>query len=364
MIETRAIAQPDVETTLDAIERVIRQPDVREIDVAAAYITSGGAHEISRIMNAALGAASAGITKRWITSFDYCRTEPVALRTLMAMPQSTVRVYDADFCLAHKGNPRVPFHPKMFLVRSDASDYALAGSGNVSRSGLTRGIEAGLAIGTGRTPQTVEPATQVAVTNLRDWFSNLWNLAPALNGARLAAYENLYDTVDNRKSPTPTEDDLAAPDDTRGSLSSSDLVKLRVCQHLWIDAGKITKNRGPNLPGNQLMTKRMTRVFFGFKAESLPKNTVLGQVQIRFGQHVDSYTLSFSDNGMDKLNLPVPEGAGPASYENAHLMFKRTGPRSFELTTGTAADRARWARQSKAVVGEYKMSSGREWGVF
>lgn len=364
MIEARAIAQPNLETTIDAIDRIIRQPDVREIDVAAAYITSGGAHEIVRVMNSALGAAGAGVTKRWVTSFDYCRTEPVALRTLMALPQSTVRVYDADFCLTHHGNPRVPFHPKMFLVRSDATDYALAGSGNVSRSGLTRGIEAGLVIGTGRTPPTVEPTAQVAVTNLRDWYSGVWNHASALNGARLAAYEGLYDTVENRKRPTPTEDDLAAPDNTRGSLTSADLVKLRVCQHLWIDAGKITKNRGKHLPGNQLMTKRMSRVFFGFKAESLPKNTILGQVQIRYGHQVDNYTLSFSDNGMDKLNLPVPGAAGPASYEDAHLMFKRSGPRSFELTIGTAADRARWARRSKAVGADYKMSSGREWGVF
>src|SRR5262249_54774999 len=114
--------------------------------------------------------------KRWITAFDYCRTEPVALEALLSLPASSVRVYDAHFCLAHGGLPRVPFHPKAFLLRSDQRDYALTGSGNVSRSGLSRGIEAGLVVSASRINE-VELTSSASMQALRTWFWETWNNA-------------------------------------------------------------------------------------------------------------------------------------------------------------------------------------------
>jgi hypothetical protein len=364
MIRVDYIAQPASRTTLDAIEGIVQSPGIETMDVAAAYITSGGVNDLLTRTSATLGGAWSGVKKRWMTSFDYCRTDPVALDALMSVPSSSVRVHDAHFCLDHGGMPKVPFHPKAFLVRSNQRDYVLAGSGNVSRSGLSRGFEAGLVIGVNRIGPT-EPTSSAAIKALRAWFSTTWNSATLLDAALLARYSKLFESASNLKSPVPTEDDLASSDIGSGALSSKDLQKLRVCRSFWIEAGNITKNRGPNLPGNQLMMKRLSRVFFGFNPTTFPENTLIGSVDIFFRAGTPGqYSLTYSDNKMDKLNLPMPGSDGPPAYDNQCLLFRRMTPKVFRLTLGAKSDRATWLKNSRAIDGAFKMSSGREWGVF
>jgi len=364
MTQVDFVAQPTSRTTLEAIDGILSQAGIEAMDVAAAYITSGGLSDLVMRSTATLGAGWNGLEKRWLTSFDYCRTEPVALGALLGMPSSTVRVYDAQFCLTHGGIPRVPFHPKAYLIRCNQRDYALSGSGNLSRSGLSRGIEAGLAISVNRLGQE-EPTSVTAVQALRDWYSTTWAAATPLNAALLADYNKIFESADNLKRPTPTEDDVASSDTSVGAVSSANLQKLRVCRNFWIEAGNITKNRGPLLPGSQLMMKRLSRVFFGFTPTDVPKNSHLGDVVIRFnGGHADNYSLTYSDNKMDKLNLPIPGVNGPASYDGKFLLFRKVGPRVFNLVLGTAADRASCLKKSLAIDGAFKMTSGREWGVF
>jgi HKD family nuclease len=364
MIQVDYIAQPASRTTLDAIERIAQSAGVETMDVAAAYITSGGVTDLVKRTSATLGGAWKDVKKRWITSFDYCRTDPVALAVLLSVPSSSVRIHDAHFCLEHGGMPKVPFHPKAFLFRSNQRDYVLAGSGNVSRSGLSRGMEAGLVIDVNRIGPN-EPTSSAAVNALRAWFSTAWNNATPLDAPLLARYGKLFESAENLKSPVPTEDDLASSDIGSGALSGKDLQKLRVCRHFWTEAGNITKNRGPNLPGNQLMMKRLTRAFFGFNPTAVPENTLIGTVDMCFDAGATGqYSLTYSDNKMDKLNLPMPGSDGPPSYDNQCLLFRRMTPKLFKLTLGTKSDRATWLKSSRAIDGAFKMTSGREWGVF
>jgi hypothetical protein len=335
------------------------------MDVAAAYMTSGGVDDLIATLNARLGSHTTSVEKRWITSFDYCRTEPVALEALLSLPSSQVRIYDPEPCLAHQGTPRIPFHPKAFLFRSHQYDYVLTGSGNVSRSGLSRGVEAGLVIGIDRLSTTVEPTAQASVASLQGWFGSTWTSAVPLNAALLARYHALYESIANRKNPIPTEDDVVAGHTGSGALSESDLRKLRVCRNLWIETGNITKNRGATLPGNQLMMKRLSRVFFGFEAKTLPENSHVGDVAISYNGNAEKdYSLTYSDNKMDKLVLPIPGSDGPAAYDNICLLFKRIGPRRFQLYVGSTTEKSSWLKKSKAIDGAFKMSSGRAWGVF
>jgi HKD family nuclease len=358
------IAQPASRTTLDAIEAILKRGSFESLDVAAAYATSGGVHDLIGRINATLGGAWGGVKKRWITSFDYCRTDPVALDALLSLPESSVRVHDAQFCLANNGMPKVPFHPKAFLFRCPDRDYALTGSGNLSRSGLSKGVEAGLTLAVKRS-NPVEPTSAASIKALRTWYSSTWNNATPLSGTLLKQYSKLFDSADNLKRPTPTEDDLASSETASGALSSRDLQKLRVCRTFWIEAGNITKNRGPRLPGNQLMMKRLSRVFFGFDSSAVPENTLIGTIEISFNNgEVSHYSLTYSDNKMDKLNLPMPGSVGPASYDNEYLLFTQVAPQVFSLTLGTEAERATWLKKSKAIDGAFKMASGREWGVF
>ena len=258
MTRVNYIAQPTPRTTLQAIEAMLQDTDIESMDVAAAYITSGGVNDLLTITRTTLGATWNGVQKRWLTSFDYFRTEPIALAALLSVPSSSVRIHDAHFCLGHGGMPRLPFHPKAFLLRSNQRDYVLAGSGNVSRSGLSRGIEAGLGVSVDRFGSN-EPASSAALEAMRGWFLRTWNRATPLNAPLLAHYTRLFEEAGNLKTPVPTEDDLASSDTGSGALSSKDLQKLRVCRNCWIEAGNITKNRGPKLPGNQLMMKRLSR---------------------------------------------------------------------------------------------------------
>lgn len=358
------IAQPAARSTLDAIETIAKGSDLTELDVAAAYVTSSGAYDLLKRMDTALGAKWAAVEKRWLTSFDYCRTQPIALEILLSLPASSVRVYDAPFCLAHGGMPKKPFHPKAFLFRGKDSDFALAGSGNLSRSGLSKGIEVGLTVAVNR-KHPVEPSSASSIKGLRRWYEKIWDDSTPLDAALLKRYVKLFESVPNLAHPTMTEDDLASGETTTGSLTSKDLQKLRVCSHFWIEAGNITKNRGPHLPGNQLMMKRLSRVFFGYDPTSFPENTVLGSVEISYGGGpYASYTLSYSDNKMDKLNLPLPGTVGPAAYDNQYLLFREVHPHLFDLKIGSRTDKVSWAKRSKSIDAHFRMSSGREWGVF
>ena len=364
MSQVSFIAQPAGQTTLDAIEAIAKGCDLTKLDIAAAYITSSGTHDLLKRVNATLGADWTGVKKRWITSFDYCRTQPIALDALLSLPASSVRVYDASFCLANGGMPKVPFHPKAFLFRGKEKDFALAGSGNLSRSGLSKGVEVGLTLAVNR-KNPVEPTAAASIKGLRSWYKKVWDDATPLDAALLKRYVKLFESVPNLAHPAPTEDDLASGETSTGALTNRDLQKLRVCSHFWIEAGNITKNRGPSLPGNQLMMKRLSRVFFGYDPITLLENTIIGSVDASYnGGPVASYTLSYSDNKMDKLNLPVPGTVGPAAYDNKFLLFREVAPHLFRLTIGTKSEKSEWVKNSKAIDAYFKMSSGREWGVF
>ncbi len=282
----------------------------------------------------------------------------------MGLTRSSIRVHDAQFCLAHAGAPKLPFHPKMFLFRSAEKDYALAGSGNLSRSGLSKGHEVGLSVGVSR-HSVGEPTSLGAVQALRSWYSAIWDGATPLDATLLAEYTRLFESVDNLKSPTPTDDDTASGEVGGGALSSKALQKLRICKNFWICAGNITKNRGPGLPGSQLMMKRLSRVYFGFDASAVAPNTPIGNVKMRFmGGAMGEFSLTYSDNKMDKLNLPIPGSGGPLSYDGEVLHFRRVAPETYSLELGTGPDKTAWSKKSKAIGGMFKMSSGREWGVF
>lgn len=364
MSQADFIAQPSSRTTLDALQAILQSGDVKELNIAVAYVTNSGAYDFIQMASNAMGAAWATVPKRWITSFDYCRTEPVALDYLMSVPKSSICINDAAFCLEHGGAPRVPFHPKAFLIRTNERDYALAGSGNMSRSGLSRGVEAGLVISVNRKASD-EPTATAAIGGMRKWFSKAWGDSTLLTLPLLASYKEIFEHKDNLKAPTPTEDDVASNDTGRGALSSKDLQRLRVCGNFWIEAGNITPNFGPGLPGNQLMMKRLSRVFFGFSSNSVPTDTHIGDVEISFKNGPRApFSLTYSNNKMDKLILPKPGAGGPPSYDNEYLLFERMNPGVFKLSIGTKALMAQWVKKSVAVEGAFQMTSGRKWGVF
>lgn len=285
---------------------------------------------------------------------------------LVGIPNSSVRVHDADRVISQECTPTVPFHPKTFIFRGASRHVALAGSGNISRSGLNTGFEAGLFLELKKPLGAHEKSSLESVKALQNWYDAIWRDASPLSPQLLLRYQKIYESAGKLQRPAPTEDDTISVRLGTNSLSPEDLLKLRVCRHFWIEAGNITKNLGPSRPGNQLMMRRLSRVFFGVPATNVPQNSPLTRIEVSYnGVAKHDCSLTFSDNGMDKLTLPVPGAGGPPAYDNKNLLFTRVHAGVFELQLGTSGQKARWLRSSEAIRASFSMSpSGRKWGVF
>jgi HKD family nuclease len=366
MIVYDHVTQPRGKSNLDLISQVLQAGSISRIDVAAAYVTLGGARDLLSALADCLGAQWPTVRKRWLVSFDYCRTEPIAARMLSDIPASAVRVHDGASLVLRKCIPTRPFHPKTFIFRGEKRIAVFAGSGNVSRSGLNTGHEVGLLLDC-RSPVTARDSdARAQIGSIQNWYEATWNAADALTPALVTSYESVFNSVENLSNLVPTDDDPIPPPQGRNSLSSEDLRKLRVCTNFWIQAGNVTKNLGKNRPGNQLMMKRLSRVFFGVPATNVPQNSPLRRVRIVYDQAAkDDCSLTFSDNGMDKLTLPIPGDGGPDTYDGQALLFERTGPSSFVLRLGTPKEARQWIARSKAISAHFVMPpDGRQWGVF
>ena len=322
---------------------------------AVAYATYSGVAELFGRLEVLNGWGQ--VSKRWLVGIDFCRSDPTALDGLNSLPRSSVRIYDGHFVVGRaQCTPRHSFHPKLYAFQRGNTIAVVAGSGNLSRTGLRVGVEAGF---------SVHDVPGEYARTLQDWFNRNWELATPLAGIA-AEYDYRFQALENRKHPAPNEDD-AAPESagTRGQLTPSQLRKLNVCRHLWIQVGNLHFNRGPDRPGNQLMLKRNTRVFFGFPARDHAPDTALGHVTIEYGGAVRyDCSMRFSNNSMDVLTLPVPGGEGPAAYDQETICFERTGVCQFRVTLGRHRDVTQWKRMSQQIDGFFQMSSGREWGVF
>ena len=322
---------------------------------AVAYATHSGVAELLGRLETLDGWRQ--VSKKWLIGIDFCRSDPIALEGLDGLPRSDVRIYDGQFVVGRdRCTPRVSFHPKLYAFQRRNEGAVVAGSGNLSRTGLCVGVEAGWSIWD-------TPGKDARF--LKAWFNRNWRLATPLTDIAVE-YDERFQALENRIHPTPTEDD-AAPESagTRGQLTPADLRKLNVCRHLWIEVGNLHFNRGPGRPGNQLMLKRNTRVFFGFPARDLPPDTALGHVAIEYARSTRcDCSLRFSNNSMDVMTLPLPGVDGPAAYDQETVCFERIGVRQFRLVLGAPRDVTRWKRQSDTLDGHFRMNSGREWGVF
>ena len=356
---------------LSLFEEAFERVTIKKFDVAVAYATLGGVAALDKVCRELDASAWVDMKKRWLVGIDYCRTEPLAIRRLQELPNSKVRIHAGKVVVARKQcTPILPFHPKLFLLGGPKTFGAICGSGNLSRNGLTKGHEVGsLTLAHDpSSPEEVEVANIYA--QLATWHTAGWSEASEVN-VILKQYEETYDAVDQLRSPAPTDDDTSDTDSlaigkgNRRALGPMDLRRLRACRHLWIEAGKLTKNRGVLKPGNQLMLTPMTRVFFGFDASDVQKDTAIGDVTITYGNQTrPDCSLVFSNNAMDKLTLPVPDNGGPASYDGKNILIEKRSDGGFVLTLGAHSDKNRWIKRSQAIEGYRRMSSGRQWGVF
>jgi len=356
-----ALTKPDSDKYIEMIEAALSSVAPSHVEIAIAYATHSGVAVLTSAL--AESASWRKAHKRWLVGIDYCRSDPVALQHLQQLPRSEVRIYDGDYVVKRSEcTPRISYHPKLYLFRRQKKSALILGSGNLSRTGLEIGVEAGASILVTRA-EDIRP--------IQKWFSSLWRNACPWQEVK-ESYSAQYLSRNNRQSPIVLEDDMVPGSAIKsGQLTPRQLRQLRVCQHLWIEAGNLHKNLGADSPGNQLMLKRNTRVFFGFAAQDLQRDSRIGSIEIEFnGQTRYDCSLRFSNNHMDVLTLPIPGMDGPTKYDQETLCFTRTGLYKFSLELGTNLDVSRWKRKSRAINGLFemkrgrKMKKGRKWGVY
>ncbi|MFD1506063.1 hypothetical protein FE374_18325 [Georgenia yuyongxinii] len=375
MLEQRMIGQPGRTgarvSNIDAIVDLVRV-GAAAFDAAVAYVTDTGVDTlISNISSSGADAEWTGVTKRFLVSIDWYRSDPTALERLAALP-AEVRVHDGKRVVDRRGCvPFVPWHPKWFSVHGSSVRGHLVGSGNLSRNGLVFGHEAGTLQIVRKPSNKAEKTVDAAIRAGEAWFENCWAGATPLSTI-IGEYRRGFAALP--KTEVARNDDVADVSGrvgTRYGLSPEQLTALTSATNFWIEGkGGISRNRGPSRPGNQLNMSALMRVFFGGSADEVPKNSALVTVTI---EHPRDQTMStpapirFSDNSMDVITLPVPESPWPTSYDDRVLLFTKAARGDalhYVLTVHSDAGARAWRNASKTQGTSFSMRSGRRWGVF
>jgi len=344
-----------------ALHTALADPAFTRLDVAVAYVTTSGI----KTLRDSDGAQLDRLDRRWLSSFDWCRSQPVALAALNQPAASSVRIHDGAFVVGRQGcAPRLPFHPKGFLFSGDEARLLISGSGNLSDNGINRGVELDTVLEVRSPTSPIETALWDELGELQVWFDGQWATADPYQDDLQSRYEAAYAVAP--KVPAPTDDDVAPATTPRG-FTPTQLAGARRATKFWIEAGNLTPNLGPGVPGSQLMMRAMTRVFFGVSASAVPKMTPLGSVDIRYaGTIYPNEHLEYAHNGMDRLNLPLPGPGGPPGYDQQTLVFRKVpyeGRIIYELTFATApAQKAALRKASAAVDLDLVMPGGRRFG--
>lgn len=340
------------------------------VDIAVAYASSEGVRLLDERLSSGTWSAA---SKRFLVSIDFGFTQPKALERLRNLNNAEVRIPNGRSVLASPSlRPPSAFHAKAFAFRGEEwhnLSALIVGSANLTASALSTGAEVVTKQLWTSAPSRAEWGHLELAKPLLDWFEDAWATADPLSDV-LDEYRSRYDSLPKpRQLPeetTPaTRRYLASPDDH--VISGTLPVQLAAAKSLWIDGSSIIRNRGAS-PGSQLNTTRGTRVFFGFSSEKRPKNTTLGMVNIRVGRYpYIERSVRFSHNGMDIINLPIPEDNGLESYQGMFLVFSRervasTGLGQFLLTVTDEAGLSS-LKVSAANSVELSMHGGRRYGL-
>ncbi len=266
---------------------------------AFAYVTDSGAAQIRTHLVRHL----AGRPCRWLFGFDYGRTHPTALRVLAGTGNNEIRIYDGEYLVQSKAFvPRVSYHLKtaLTLLETGYPCKQIVGSGNLSASGLSSGIEGGCVLDFA---EVDKDCGGVLISTLEA----LWDAAAPMANV-IDAYEAQYPLVSQP---------VVSAAGAQGAATTL----------FWIDVGYVTKNRGEERPGNQFDLPRGSHVYLGLdEVYDPPLNSVLGDLKIKTpaGEAVER-RLRFGNNAMEKLTLPIPEQHGYECYDGKILTFERTG---------------------------------------
>ncbi|HIE1649365.1 TPA: hypothetical protein ACXJGC_000583 [Burkholderia cenocepacia] len=295
-------------TTMSEIRRLHGEIAATDFLGLYAYATQSGAALFDLAFGGSFWAAT---PSRWLFGIDYGRTQPQALRLLCSRPNVEIRIHDGIYVVDQPGFvPRRDFHAKMAMLMNQATEVSgmVVGSGNFSSNGLRKSVEAGASI----------------LTHDADEFNEL--LRPTLAAAdfvwkHATPVTEILDVYEERWSASFFRRVAENPPNVEANLGTTPVF--------WIEAGYVTKNRGPNRPGNQIDFPRGMSRYFGFTSPAnLPANSIIGKVvfETPMGEPVAN-NLRLGNNMMEKISLPIPETHGFDIYDGKILVFQRSDGR-------------------------------------
>jgi len=336
--------------------------------VAVAYASLPGCEDLDAILSKA-NSAWKFAEKRWLVSIDYGHTDPKAIRFLRRLKNSEVRIYDGINLLRRRLAPVSSFHPKTLVFdRSGRNGVrrlgVVVGSANLTAGGLDSNVEHVVGMSLSAIIGKHEKRLFGPVAKFDEWWDLAWLTADRATPKFIKSYQA------SRQRYRPRVRDRQAP--AQGRKLPASLKRMRAFARwenadcFWIETGNLYKNRGKHAPGNQLDTRRGTRVYFGFPYRDVPRNRKLGEVKLKFGSKPAQANRSvwFGNNSMDKIHLPVPGAYGPPEYDNSVVHFKRVRPGEFLVSLGTGRSAARWRRKSESQGLLDRLGRGRRFGFY
>ena len=353
--------QPVAGNAIDDIGTAAGLHKWKSMVVCVAYATQAGAVQLIGEL-AYRWSTFKNANKVFLIGFDFGLTEPDAVRYLSSLPNTSCHIFDANRTLAMSLRPNSRFHAKLYAfgskpkIRSSNIVGGILGSVNLTGSGLTSNMESYSSF-----------YVSSASASGRRWIDQLAVLE-TLALAQPKASETLLNNYERlRPSAPPVRTEIEAVPrsySSRGEIHPVHFRALRTTRCLWTETRKIVENLGPGKPGNQIDLKRGVRVFFGSTVPvDAPLNTPLGTVKTMSGSGIETCNMRYGDNGMDKLNLPLPGNGNPPKYDFAFILWERIAGGLFKLHF--LKDGKPWIRTSKREGTIFKYSGGwRSWGFF
>ncbi len=335
--------------------------EYRSLTVAVAYATTKGCQMLTEDFQRVIPNWNQ-LQKRWLISFDFGITDPGALTLLAALGNSEVRIPNALNVIRSRLRPSVRFHPKLYRFQGIAHSL-FSGSANLTPSGLIKNQEQGVFQAWIPPLNRTDNHSMRNLTEQSQLIDREFGNSHVLSNELLVTYAATRDRYRPRYIPEDPTFVAQISDPLRG-LALSKAALMAASNSFWVDVGRVVQNLGVGRPGNQIDLQRGSRVFFGFAARTVERNTSLGEVPVRFNGITTACHMRFGNNSMDKLTLPIPNHPGPPSYENTTLRFERGADGVFELTLGTPQRVRQWKDRSRALDSLFQMVGGREFGVF
>ena len=153
--------------------------------------------------------------KELLTGLDFCQTEPTLLREWLKLS----RTGQVRACLYPKSS--ATFHPKVLIIESRNSAFAIVGSGNLSAGGLRDNVECSL--------YTSNP---LIIQQLNEWFEQQITRSFPITQADIDEYEPKY-----KAALKASKKVRAKQEETEAKLASSRMKR----QLTWKDAVRHAK---------------------------------------------------------------------------------------------------------------------------